>query len=163
MNEIITTLSKEEMGSRLQKVRLRLEMTQSQVASEVGTTLGAISRIERGEIVHSNILYAVLAFYSKSISMDVLFAGYFDIDAPELFSKKNPALDSFVKAHLEKLESDAKQQIQQTQDGFKKNVGEALDKVHELLFEALNSQMRENTQDTQDKLMERLNHIIKLL
>jgi transcriptional regulator with XRE-family HTH domain len=52
--------SPKKLGSKMREVRLRLEMTQEEVARHLGTDSGAISRYERG--LRDPSLLEVLAF-----------------------------------------------------------------------------------------------------
>jgi transcriptional regulator with XRE-family HTH domain len=55
----------------MREVRLRLDMTQEQVAAQIGTDSGAISRFERG--VREPSLLELLAFSRMSgVGMEVL-------------------------------------------------------------------------------------------
>ena len=76
MNEFVQKLDMKVLGDRLQKVRQHLKMKQSEVAEEVGCAPLTISRMERGET--STSLLPLLACYSQSISMHLLFAKAFD-------------------------------------------------------------------------------------
>ena len=107
------------LGDRLQKVRQHLKMKQSEVAEEVGCAPLTISRMERGET--STSLLPLLAFYSQSISMDLLFAKAFDPEDEALYSK-DPALESHVKARLQLLQSDATEYIKNLQKEYDVNV-----------------------------------------
>ena len=72
-------------------------------------------------------------------------------------------MNSFIKANLEQLREDAEANIRNTQEGFKRNVDEALSQIHDLLKKTLNEQMRNCTQEQQEKLRDRLDKVIGLL
>ena len=72
-------------------------------------------------------------------------------------------MNSFIKANLEQLREDAEANIRNTQEGFKRNVDEALSQINDLLKKTLNEQMRNCTQDQQEKLRDRLDKVIGLL
>lgn len=60
-----------KLGRKMREVRLRLEMTQEQVADYLGTDSGAISRYERG--LREPSLLEILAFSRMSgLGIDVL-------------------------------------------------------------------------------------------
>lgn len=60
-----------KLGSKMREVRLRLEMTQEQVADYLGIDSGAISRYERG--LREPSLLEILAFSRMSgVGVEVL-------------------------------------------------------------------------------------------
>ena len=126
MNEFVQKLDMKVLGDRLQKVRQHLKMKQSEVAEEVGCAPLTISRMERGET--STSLLPLLAFYSQSISMDLLFAKAFDPEDEALYSK-DPALESHVKARLQLLQSDATEYIKNLQKEYDVNVKKLIDEL----------------------------------
>ena len=150
MNEFVQKLDMKVLGDRLQKVRQHLKMKQSEVAEEVGCAPLTISRMERGET--STSLLPLLAFYSQSISMDLLFAKAFDPEDEALYSK-DPALESHVKARLQLLQSDATEYIKNLQKEYDVNVKKLID---ELL-------KKDYTSKTREDLLKRLEQTIELL
>ena len=63
--------SPKKLGAKMREVRLRLEMTQEQVADYLGTDSGAISRYERG--LREPSLLEILAFSRMSgVEVEVL-------------------------------------------------------------------------------------------
>jgi transcriptional regulator with XRE-family HTH domain len=63
--------SPKKLGSKMREVRLRLDMTQEEVAKYLRTDSGAISRYERG--LREPSLLEVLAFSKMSgVGMEVL-------------------------------------------------------------------------------------------
>jgi transcriptional regulator with XRE-family HTH domain len=63
--------SPKKLGKKMREVRLRLDMTQEEVAKHLGTDSGAISRYERG--LRDPSLLEVLAFSRMSgVGMEVL-------------------------------------------------------------------------------------------
>jgi transcriptional regulator with XRE-family HTH domain len=63
--------SPKKLAEKLREVRLRLEMTQEEVAKHLGTDSGAISRYERG--LRDPSLLEILAFSRMSgVGIDVL-------------------------------------------------------------------------------------------
>ena len=144
------------LGDRLQKVRQHLKMKQSEVAEEVGCAPLTISRMERGET--STSLLPLLAFYSQSISMDLLFAKAFDPEDEALYSK-DPALESHVKARLQLLQSDATEYIKNLQKEYDVNVKKLIDE----LLQKMNQEMLDYTSKTREDLLKRLEQTIELL
>lgn len=156
MNEFVQKLDMKTLGERLQKVRMHLKLKQSDVAEEIGCALLTISRMERGET--STSLLPLLAFYSQSVSLDVLFGKTFDPEDEALYNK-NPAMESHVKARLQLLEEDIKKHIAGKQKEFDVNVHALADK----LLKELNEQMLNYTRGEQESLLRRLEQTIELL
>lgn len=156
MNEFVQKLDMKTLGERLQKVRMHLKLKQSDVAEEIGCALLTISRMERGET--STSLLPLLAFYSQSVSLDVLFGKSFDPEDEALYNK-NPAMESHVKARLQLLEEDIKKHITNKQKEFDVNVHALADK----LIKDMNEQMLKYTKDEQESLLRRLEQTIELL
>jgi len=156
MNEFVQKLDMKVLGDRLQKVRQHLKMKQSEVAEEVGCAPLTISRMERGET--STSLLPLLAFYSQSISMDLLFAKAFDPEDEALYSK-DPALESHVKARLQLLQSDATEYIKNMQKEYDVNVKKLIDE----LLQKMNQEMMDYTSKTREDLLKRLEQTIELL
>lgn len=156
MNDFVQKLDMKVLGDRLQKVRQHLKMKQSEVAEEVGCAPLTISRMERGET--STSLLPLLAFYSQSISMDLLFAKAFDPENEALYSK-DPALESHVKARLQLLQSDATEYIKNLQKEYDVNVKKLIDE----LLKKMNQEMLDYTSKTREDLLKRLEQTIELL
>ena len=156
MNEFVQKLDMKVLGDRLQKVRQHLKMKQSEVAEEIGCAPLTISRMERGET--STSLLPLLAFYSQSISMDLLFAKAFDPEDEALYSK-DPALESHVKARLQLLQSDATEYIKNLQKEYDVNVKKLIDE----LLQKMNQEMMDYTSKTREDLLKRLEQTIELL
>ena len=156
MNEFVQKLDMKVLGDRLQKVRQHLKMKQSEVAEEVGCAPLTISRMERGET--STSLLPLLAFYSQSISMDLLFAKAFDPEDEALYSK-DPALESHVKARLQLLQSDATEYIKNLQKEYDVNVKKLIDE----LLQKMNQEMMDYTSKTREDSLKRLEQTIELL
>ena len=156
MNEFVQKLDMKTLGERLQKVRMHLKLKQSDVAEEIGCALLTISRMERGGT--STSLLPLLAFYSQSVSLDVLFGKSFDPEDEALYNK-NPAMESHVKARLQLLEEDIKKHIANKQKEFDVNVHALADK----LLKDMNEQMLKYTKDEQESLLRRLEQTIELL
>ena len=156
MNEFVQKLDMKVLGDRLQKVRQHLKMKQSEVAEEVGCAPLTISRMESGDT--STSLLPLLAFYSQSISMDLLFAKAFDPEDEALYSK-DPALESHVKARLQLLQSDATEYIKNLQKEYDVNVKKLIDE----LLKKMNQEMLEYTSKTREDLLKRLEQTIELL
>lgn len=102
MDDLLKKVDIREMGHRLALVRRHLDLTQQEVALEIGTKQNIISKIERGEQLLSPIFLRLLLFYSRSVSMDYLFGSSFTLDGDSL-EKKDYALQTVVKKRMEML------------------------------------------------------------
>lgn len=73
------TVSKEELGNRLKKVRLFLSITQMELKDSIGCSQVAISRMESGQGMAWELFIKTLCFYSQYIYIDSLFQEKFQI------------------------------------------------------------------------------------
>lgn len=162
MGETVENVDLKVMGARFQKIRQRLQLKQTDVAKEVGCSMITVSRLERGENISASVFLSMLLFYMKTVSLDMLLSNYFDPEDDDLYQKDAP-MNSFVKANLEQFREDAEANIRTTQEGFRRNVGEALKEIENLLMNKLNEQMYDCTHDQQEKLKDRLDKVIGLL
>ena len=80
-------MEQKEFGRRLQAVRHKLGLTQSEVAEKVGVGFLTISRMERGDSVSSSTLMNVLALYSPAVSLNALFADNFPENVEDVFKE----------------------------------------------------------------------------
>ena len=87
------------MGRRFAAIRKHLGLSQTEVADEIGTFQITISKIESGNNIMSPVYLKMLVFYSQTVSMDKLFEKEFDINDPDIFTKKY-AVGTVIKARL---------------------------------------------------------------
>lgn len=80
-------MEQKEFGRRLQAVRHKLGLTQSEVAEKVGVGFLTISRMERGDSVSSSTLMKVLDLYSPAVSLNALFADNFPENVEDVFKE----------------------------------------------------------------------------
>ena len=80
-------MEQKEFGRRLQAVRQKLGLTQSEVAEKVGVGFLTISRMERGDSVSSSTLMKVLNLYSPAVSLNALFADNFPENVEDVFKE----------------------------------------------------------------------------
>lgn len=80
-------MEQKEFGRRLQAVRHKLGLTQSEVAEKVGVGFLTISRMERGDSVSSSTLMKVLDLYSLHISLNALFEKNFPENVEDVFKE----------------------------------------------------------------------------
>ena len=76
-----------EFGRRLQAVRHKLGLTQSEVAEKLGVGFLTISRMERGDSVSSSTLMKILNLYSPAVSLNALFADNFPENVEDVFKE----------------------------------------------------------------------------
>lgn len=126
MNEILDILTPKEMGSRLQLVRQGLQLTQKQVAEIIGTTQLKISKIEQGNVVTTPMFLRLLAFYSQSVSLEVLFSEKIDFVTYEHLFNHDYAMGKMVKARLTHLRRTALDNLQKAHDDLSATLDEAI-------------------------------------
>lgn len=80
-------MEQKEFGRRLQAVRHKLGLTQSEVAEKLGVGFLTISRMERGDSVSSSTLMKVLNLYSPAVSLNALFADNFPENVEDVFKE----------------------------------------------------------------------------
>ena len=80
-------MEQKEFGRRLQAVRHKLGLTQSDVADKIGVSYLSISRMERGNNVSSSTLMKVLNLYSPAVSLNALFADNFPENVEDVFKE----------------------------------------------------------------------------
>ena len=80
-------MEQKEFGRRLQAVRHKLGLTQSEVAEKVGVGFLTISRMERGDSVSSSTLMKILNLYSPAVSLNALFADNFPENVEDVFKE----------------------------------------------------------------------------
>lgn len=124
MTEFQNNLDLKEFGRRCAVVRKRLGMTQIELAKQLGTTQYQISRVEGGGKVHSSLMINLLSLFSKSMSMNKLFAQSFDEEDDELINAQY-ALNSIVKAKLDILKEELLEKLADSQREIKKQIDEA--------------------------------------
>ena len=80
-------MEQKEFGRRLQAVRHKFGLTQSEVAEKLGVGFLTISRMERGDSVSSSTLMKVLNLYSPAVSLNALFADNFPENVEDVFKE----------------------------------------------------------------------------
>lgn len=127
MNELVEHLSPQEIGSRLVLVRQGLNLTQGEVAAAINTIQARISRIEKGYSVNSAIFLRLLAFYSQSVSLDVLFSEKIDFVTHENLFNKDFVLRKLLKEKYELLRISVEHELQQTATNLNRTLQEGID------------------------------------
>ena len=126
MNEKIDILTPAELGSRLKLVRQGLQLKQQEVASIIGTRQIKISKIEQGASVTTPIFLKLLAFYSQSISLDILFSEKIDFVTYQNLFTTNYAMSKIAKEKLLSLQKIALDSLQKASEEIKTTLNDAI-------------------------------------
>jgi hypothetical protein len=126
MNEKIDILTPTELGSRLKLVRQGLQLKQQEVASIIGTSQIKISKIEQGASVTTPIFLKLLAFYSQSISLDILFSEKIDFVTYQNLFTTNYAMSKIAKEKLLSLQKIALDSLQKASEEIKTTLNDAI-------------------------------------
>ena len=126
MNEKIEILTPTELGSRLKLVRQGLQLKQQEVASIIGTSQIKISKIEQGATVTTPLFLKLLAFYSQSISLDILFSEKIDFVTYQNLFITNYAMSKITKEKLLSLQRIALDSLQKASEEIKTTLNDAI-------------------------------------
>lgn len=126
MNEKIEILTPTELGSRLKLVRQGLQLKQQEVASIIGTSQIKISKIEQGATVTTPLFLKLLAFYSQSISLDILFSEKIDFVTYQNLFITNYAMSKIAKEKLLSLQRIALDSLQKASEEIKMTLNDAI-------------------------------------
>ena len=126
MNEKIDILTPTELGSRLKLVRQGLQLKQQEVASIIGSTQIKISKIEQGVTVTTTNFLKLLAFYSQSISLDILFSEKIDFVTYQNLFTTNYAMSKIAKEKLLSLQKIALDSLQKASEEIKTTLNDAI-------------------------------------
>lgn len=126
MNEKIEILTPTELGSRLKLVRQGLQLKQQEVASIIGTSQIKISKIEQGATVTTPLFLKLLAFYSQSISLDILFPEKIDFVTYQNLFITNYAMSKIAKEKLLSLQRIALDSLQKASEEIKTTLNDAI-------------------------------------
>ena len=126
MNEKIEILTPTELGSRLKLVRQGLQLKQQEVASIIGTSQIKISKIEQGATVTTPLFLKLLAFYSQSISLDILFSEKIDFVTYQNLFITNYAMSKIAKEKLLSLQRIALDSLQKASEEIKTTLNNAI-------------------------------------
>ncbi|MFI3293963.1 MAG: helix-turn-helix transcriptional regulator [Rikenellaceae bacterium] len=74
MNELTLSV----LGERLKDVRVFLGLTQAEVAEKLDESQSSVARLEKGAELGSVKLLKFLDFYSKTVSISVVFNDFYD-------------------------------------------------------------------------------------
>lgn len=97
------------------------------MAKIIGTTQLKISKIEQGQSVTTPDFIRLLAFYSQTVSLDVLFGEKMDFLTHEYLFDKSFVLSKAVKEKLHLLRISVEHSLQQVQNEASRTLDEAID------------------------------------
>lgn len=95
-------LSMKDIGGRFCDVRHYMLFSQKDIAEQIGTTIAAVSKIENGKIVNSEVFFRMLQYYSQYISLDFLLAKDFSVANADNYVKSF-SLNTVVKAKIDMI------------------------------------------------------------
>lgn len=116
------TVSKEELGNRLKKVRLFLSITQMELKDSIGCSQVAISRMESGQGMAWELFIKTLCFYSQYIYIDSLFQEKFQIVSINGIDGEKGILKSNVNTMAKSMIKDAISHYQESLSDLTKEV-----------------------------------------
>lgn len=125
MNELLNELDLVELGKRCCIVRKRLGFTQMELAKELGTSQYQISRLEKGGQIMSSLMLRLLLLYSKSISLDTLFAKSFN-SLDENILDSHFLLNDFVKEKMKMVGENIDKQLEDCRNEIKRQIEDSL-------------------------------------
>ena len=126
MNEKLESLTPQEIGSRLKLVRHGLQLKQQEVAELIGTSQLKISKIEQGATVTTPIFLRLLAFYSQSVSLDILFSEKIDFVTYQNLFTNNYAMSKLAKERLLALQKVALDSLQKASEEIRTTLNDAI-------------------------------------
>ena len=126
MNEKLESLTPQEIGSRLKLVRHGLQLKQQEVAELIGTSQLKISKIEQGATVTTPIFLRLLAFYSQSVSLDILFSEKIDFVTYQNLFTNNYAMSKLAKERLLGLQKVALDSLQKASEEIRTTLNDAI-------------------------------------
>jgi len=91
------------VGERLKNIRVDLGMTQSHVANDLNINQSMVSKIENGQVVHSDTLLAMLVYYGQVANISFLLSEEFSLANRDILYNKNKILASVAKEKLKLL------------------------------------------------------------
>lgn len=103
-----------------------MQLKQQEVASIIGTSQIKISKIEQGATVTTPLFLKLLAFYSQSISLDILFSEKIDFVTYQNLFITNYAMSKIAKEKLLSLQRIALDSLQKASEEIKTTLNDAI-------------------------------------
>jgi transcriptional regulator with XRE-family HTH domain len=135
------TITKEELGNRLKKVRLFLSITQTELKDNIGCSQVAISRMESGQGMAYELFIKTLCFYSQYIYIDSLFQEKFQIVSIDNIDGEKDILKSNVNTMAKGMIKDAISHYQKSISDLSKEI-----------FETFNNGMQRFNEELSEKI-----------
>lgn len=101
------------IGERFSDVRHYMLFSQKHVAEQIGTTVAAVSKIENGKNVNSDVFFRMLQFYAQYISLDFLVAKDFSVANADNYVKSF-SLNTVVKAKIDMIRNEMNTSLEKT-------------------------------------------------
>ena len=110
-----------ELGIRFRDVRVRLGLTQTNVALQTGVPQSILSKIERGGSVVSSYTFPLLVYYSEHISLNYMFSPDFDIANDDALFNRQYRVNSVIGARLEMIQDEFNKEMTSLRDMIQKS------------------------------------------
>jgi transcriptional regulator with XRE-family HTH domain len=106
-------LTMKVIGERFSDVRHYMLFSQKHVAEQIGTTVAAVSKIENGKNVNSDVFFRMLQFYAQYISLDFIVAKDFSVANADNYVKSF-SLNTVVKAKIDMIRNEMNTSLEKT-------------------------------------------------
>lgn len=106
-------LTLKDIGGRFSDVRHYMLFSQKHVAEQIGTTVVAVSKIENGRNVSSDVFFRMLQYYAQYISLDFLLARDFSVANADNYVKSF-SLNTVVKAKIDMIRNEMNTSLEKT-------------------------------------------------
>lgn len=139
------TITKEELGNRLKKVRLFLSITQTELKDNIGCSQVAISRMESGQGMAYELFIKTLCFYSQYIYIDSLFQEKFQIVSIDNIDGEKNILKSNVNTMAKGMIKDAISHYQKSISDLSKEISETFNNEMQRFNEELSEKIEKSS------------------
>lgn len=139
------TITKEELGNRLKKVRLFLSITQTELKDNIGCSQVAISRMESGQGMAYELFIKTLCFYSQYIYIDSLFQEKFQIVSIDNIDGEKDILKSNVNTMAKGMIKDAISHYQKSISDLSKEISETFNNGMQRFDEELSEKIEKSS------------------
>lgn len=139
------TITKEELGNRLKKVRLFLSITQTELKDNIGCSQVAISRMESGQGMAYELFIKTLCFYSQYIYIDSLFQEKFQIVSLDNIDGEKDILKSNVNTMAKGMIKDAISHYQKSISDLSKEISETFNNGMQRFNEELSEKIEKSS------------------
>ena len=116
-------LTIKDIGGRFCDVRHYMLFSHKDIAEQIGTTIAAVSKIENGKIVNSEVFFRMLQYYSQYISLDFLLAKDFSVANADNYVKSF-SLNTVVKAKIDMIRNEMNTSLEKTRKLIEQQLNE---------------------------------------